>query len=69
MSEVKLKSKVLPNPVIPTGDRRHTTAVQFGRLSYDQVFAKKRLAEIPLDFDVDSQRAEKVDIENATKAL
>jgi hypothetical protein len=37
-----------PNPVIPTGDIRHMTAIRDGKIS-SEIFSKERLAQIPLD--------------------
>jgi hypothetical protein len=45
------KSKLLPNPVIPTQDKRHMSFIRYGRISFE-VFDRKVVAKIPLDLDV-----------------
>lgn len=60
----------IPSPCIPTGDPRHTFAIREGRISFE-IFSKKRLAQIPVDPDVERDlklgRGEEVD--NAAQKL
>jgi hypothetical protein len=45
-----------PNPVIPTGDRRHITHVREGVISFE-LFNRRRREKIPVDWDVEVDNA------------
>lgn len=49
------RSKAMPNPVIPTENPRHMTAIRLGRVS-GEIFSRKNREAVQVDPDIAERR-------------